>query len=141
MKKVFMGLISFGCGVLLLTGCGSSNKVVCSLSTTDEDAEITADIIATIEDDKVKGVSAKMVFDTEANASTFYGFLTIAQQYSEEKINLDAKLDGKTISIGDYSYMIEQEANEEDGIEEIKVIGKSKQSFIDLMESQNYKCK
>ena len=141
MKKVFIGLIGFGCGLLLLTGCGSSNKVVCSLSSTDEDAEVTADIIATIEDDKVKGVSAKMMFDTEANASTFYGFLNIAQQYSEDAKNLDAKLDGKTITIGDYSYMLEHEASKEEGLEEVKVIGKPKQSFIDLMEAQSYKCK
>ena len=81
------------------------------------------------------------MFDTEANASTFYGFLNIAQQYSEDAKNLDAKLDGKTITIGDYSYMLEHEASEEEGLEEVKVIGKSKQSFIDLMEAQSYKCK
>lgn len=68
MNKKYLGLVGLGCGVLLLTGCGSANTLNCSMDMDDMLAGLgTMKAEVELEYDKdgkeVKGASMKMVVE------------------------------------------------------------------------------
>ncbi len=130
-KKLFYSLIVGVFGALLLAGCGgSSNKVTCTGDIEEggvkyASAEIEAEFDSS---DKIKNVSASMTFESEEVASQYYAYMTALSSMAGDSVKLDAKLDGKKVTIKNYDVIAS--ANEEDNI-----IGISKKEFIEKMES------
>ncbi len=142
MNKKILGLLGIGCGLLLLTGCGSSgDKVVCTATESEGGMSMTAEVTAKLKDNKVDSAEAAIVFDSEETASQYYGMLALVESFSEDGKKLGAKLDGKKVTIENFANVIEEEADEEEGTEAVKVIGESKEDFIKLMEAEGYSCK
>lgn len=139
MKKLYLGAVVGASALLLLTGCGSGNKVNCTASFEEGGHKYTGELIADLDnDDKVKDLSASMTFETEEDADQFYSMyeslINMAKQYAEEgqevpEINI--KKDGKKVIISDYA-ALEEMGSDEDGE---KLIGMSKDDFIKKIES------
>ena len=133
-NKFYLGLIGVGCGLLFLTGCGSSNKVTCTATQEEDGKKMSAEIVATLDGDKVKSVAATLEFDSEETASQYYGFISLANAFAEEGgEKIDAKLDGKKIVVNNYEKMSEQG----------EIAGLTKDEFIKKMEADEagFKCK
>lgn len=87
MKKLFCGL--FVCAfALVLSGCGKSNKLVCTM---EEDGNKAVTTIF-YDGDKVEKAEMKMTFSTEEEAQLTYAFASL-----DEEAN--AKIDGKTVTM------------------------------------------
>ena len=128
MKNKLFALLIIGFGLLLLTGCGSSDdKIVCTSSEEDFGITIDAEIVAKLKDKKVDSVSAEFVLDTEENAEALYSLLG-----GEDS---GAKVEGTKVIVSDFSGML----NSLD--EETTVIGMAKEDFIKLIEEKDYSCK
>lgn len=138
MKKVFFSLTAV-LGVLLLTGCGSSNKVTCSAEVEESGKTYKGEIVAKLDgDNKVKDASITMEFETEDDASQYYStyqmIINFAKQFAQEgqevpEINI--KKDGKKVIISDYAAFAKTNSEEESE----ELIGMSKEDFIKKMES------
>ncbi len=140
MKKGLLLVFVSVFGLVLLTGCGGSgNKVTCSADLKEGDEKYgTAEITAEFDDsDKVKSVSMVMNLKDEDTAQQVYAMFTLANSFTEdESQKIDAKLDGKKITISNYEAMSSDD--------EEKIVGMSKDDFIKKMEADeemNAKCK
>ena len=142
-SKFLLGLTVTLCGTLLLTGCGgdsSKNKVVCTADVEKQDSKYKGEIVAYLDsNDKVKDAEATLTFETEDEAKQLYdmynGLLALAKQFAEDKTeipNVEFKLDGKKVTIGNYAEFATTMGEEE---EEESLIGMSKSDFIAKMEA------
>lgn len=150
MKKYCFTFIALLCFTFLLTGCGSSNKMVCSGDFEDEgEKHGTTEITAEFEEGKVKKVSAEMIFDNNEYASQAYSMVELFIKLSEQEAaqkgveapKLNARLDGKKVVIDDYAGFMDNSSSSE---ESSGVIGMSKDEFkkfvADTYDNQ-YTCK
>lgn len=133
-NKYFLGLIVSVFGLVLLTGCGGSSgkKVTCTADLNENGTNYgTAEIIAKLNDsDKVTGASMVMKIKDETYAQQIYAMFTLVNSMAQdESQKIDAKLDGKTITINNLeAYM--------NATEEGKgLVGMSKEDFIKAIES------
>ena len=128
MKKKFLyGIVAFGFGALLLTGCGgSSNKVVCSGDFKEGGQKIASgEIAATLDDsDKVKDVSATMTFEDEQTATAYQQLM---EEFGSSGLGIKATRSGKKVTISNYDVL---SSSAEDSL-----VGVSKADFIKAMES------
>ena len=121
-KKLLFGFTTAVCGLLLLTGCGSSNKVVCSStleSTTGKkvEYEVTAEIDS---DNKIKSVTAAFIYESEEDANDAYDSFKERKASVEaegEILDYDVTKSGKKLIVGSTG-------------EFEKLIGYSKDDFV-----------
>lgn len=121
--------------VLLLAGCGKSNKVVCSGKVEEGGETYEAKITGYLENDKIKSVDAEMVFTSEETAKTMCGLMSLANGMAEEDgQKLDVKCDGKKMTIKGFDKL---DSTEED---ESKLTNATKEDFIKyFQEESDYK--
>jgi hypothetical protein len=114
MKKSIFSLLILFAGVLLLTGCGSSNKVVCTvkLETNDmESQELTAELD---KDNKVEKIQLVISYTSKDAAKTDY---ESAKSYYGDSISQS----GKKITVKD----LQTKSGWKD------IVGKTKEEFIE----------
>lgn len=140
MVKKLILLIYF-CSLFLFVGCASSSKdnIVCKIA--EEYNGMTMDnvVTASIENDKVASVSGTFTFDSEKNANAYYTFLTVFEKNLGDDKSLGITLDGNTISVEKYYYLIEYNLNNNE--KTISIIGQSKEDYIKVLEDRNFSCK
>ena len=152
MKKIYFGVISL-VAVLLITGCGSSNKVVCTASIDEQGQKYDAEMTAKFdENDKIENVSFTMTFTTEEEAKLIYRqyeeMMRLAEQFAQQGQQVpqfEIKNDGKKITIGDYAAFVKlaYEGMEQPGAQEDapkrepkdELMGMNKDTFKKNMES------
>ena len=131
-NKYFLGLIVSVFGLVLLTGCGGSGKkVTCTADLKEGDTKYgTAEITAKLDDsDKVTSATMVMKLDDEQMAQQVYGMLSLANSFAQDDSQkIDAKLDGKTITINSAETYLAKEGGEE-------LVGMSKADFIKKIEA------
>ncbi len=147
MKKMYLGAITGMCGLLLLTGCGSGNKVTCSSEFEESGHKFSSEIVASLDgDNKVKDVSASMTFENADDAEQFYsmyqGILDMAKSYGgeEEVPKIDIKKEGNKIIIDNFAEF-EKMSSDDDSA---NIIGMTKEDFIKQIESdeeEKWSCK
>ncbi len=137
------GLLTSVLCLLLLTSCGikNNNKVVCSSVETQGDIKMTTEIVATIKDENVKSLTATVTFDSLEDAELYSEILSRINSSLLDNDKLNISVNGKQIVIGNYEKMIEQDADEVEGIRAVKIIDESKDDFIKIMNEQKYSCK
>ena len=141
MKKLQLGAVVGVSALVLLTGCGGSgNKVNCTANFEEEGHKYKAEMIAELDNDKVKDLSASMTFESADDADQFYSsyqaIINMAKQYAEEGQEIpeiDIKKSGKTITISNYAALTST-IDSEDGE---KLIGITKDEFIKKVESMD----
>ena len=129
MKKYAFLMVA---GLLLVSGCGSKNEVVCTGSSSEDGMNLTMKVTATIKDEKVSAAKAVMTFDSKEMADAYCGIFNLASSLTEDGEKIDVKCDGKDVIFNDYS----QFADSED-----QIIGMSKEDFIKAMETSELSCK
>ncbi len=135
-KKYLLSLIGISCGIILLTGCGSKEKLVCTQSQgTDENG--STEIVATLEDDKVTKVEIGFVFESAEEAKEEYE----KSKDSSMAKSFQLKLSGNKIIAQNGEKMFGGNFEDEEGTPNKKVIGMTKQEFIDEVEKTGFKCK
>lgn len=88
MKKL-LG-ISVCAFILILTGCGKSNKLECSL----KDDEMKTEVTMFFSDNKLSNADIVYSFNDEETAKLYYMFFSI-----DDSEKVDAKIKGKKITI------------------------------------------
>ena len=125
MKKY--GIIALVFGVILITGCGNGNKVVCSGTEKMDQTKIEIKVIGKLKNDKVISVSNERTFADEKDVETYCEGL---KRVNDAALSDDAKIDyeckGKKV-------VIKQSFSEDSAA--------SKNSFIESMENQALACK
>ncbi len=132
MKKIMFSIMVVGC-VFLLTGCGLGNKVVCTGTTEESGYKVGMKVTATLKGNKVDKVSASMSFDNKETADTFCSILKLANTYAEDGKKIDFSCSGKSITIKDYTQLVDSSDE--------KLSDITKEDFIKAMESEKLKCK
>lgn len=118
MKKLFCGL--FACAfALVLSGCGSSNKLVCTMEENGSKSEATI----FYDGDKVEKAEIKMTFSTEEEAQLTYAFASLDE-------GTNAKIDGKTVSMTISADEITEDSEDT-----------SKEAMKKELEAEGYTCK
>ena len=132
MKKY---LLVLACAMLLCAvGCGKKNQVVCTQSGTEDGVTMTTKVIVDFDaNDKLTDATAEIELDNKDTASTYCAFMKLAED-AEKGVKVDCS--GKKITIKGFARMDEDE-------EEEKLIGMSKEDFINKMkeESPEASCK
>ena len=139
MKKLQLGAVVGVSALVLLTGCGGSgNKVNCTANVDEDGHKYKAEIIAELDNDKVKDVTASMTFENADDADQLYNSYTaiinMAKQYAQEGQevpDIDIKKNGKTVTISNYADFASTMESENDE----KLIGITKDEFIKKIES------
>ena len=132
MKKY---LLVLACAMLLCAvGCGKKNQVVCTQSETENGitmkAEVTVDFDA---NDKLTDATAVYELSDKDTASQYCAFMKLAED-AEKGVKIECS--GNKITIKGFAKMDEDEDEE-------KLIGMSKEDFINKMkeESPEVSCK
>lgn len=139
MKKLYLGAVAGVSALALLTGCGGSkNQVVCSATMEEDGQKATAEVVAELDsNDKIKDATISYKFDDQDAADQFYSMYQMLVSMSEqsgEKLDIDIKKSGKTITISNYAALEAMQSEDEDSE---KLIGMSKDDFIKKVESDN----
>ena len=132
MKK---GIITFAAvlSLVLVTGCGSKNQVVCSGKVDDGDDSYEAKMVANLKDGKVSDGYIEMTYNDKKTVETMCKALDFTNSMAkDDKDKVDFKCNGKTIRINTL------EMDEDD-----KYVGLSKDEFIKKASggSANVTCK
>jgi len=119
MKKYFLIAVV---GVLLLTGCGKSNQVVCSASLEEGGLSMKVALVGTLENDKISKVAYEYEFKDSATAEQYCSLIKLSYP--------DAQCSGSKITIPDATGMLETGTDK-------KVIGMTKDEFISFAKADS----
>ena len=122
--------------LIVLTACGSSGndsagvkKVICKQDVSGENAQV----VVVLENGKVKEISGEVTYSTEENAE---GYVSLLNQLSKIKnVDIDVKLDGNKVTIGNYHVVVESSVNSN-----TKVIGATEEEIKSIFVHQNFVC-
>ncbi len=130
MKKLVIFLC---CAVMLLvvTGCGKKNQVVCSKTAEEEGQKMTVEVTVDF-DSSDKATNASMVYDFEDKtlAETFCNLF----KESDQKDNISCS--GTKITIKDLDAFEDEEEEDSE-----KVVGQSKEDVLKTAEEEGFTCK
>ena len=133
MKKYLLLLVV---GLLLVTGCGNGNEVVCTIKKTENGVTTSAELIAKLEEDKVVDADIKMTFDNEEMAQAFCAILRLATTTEDGGQSIKLKCKTKTLVMKNLKNL------SSDTIDvDTTVFGFTKEEFINAMEEEGYSCK
>ena len=119
-------------GVLLLAGCGKSNKVTCSGDVEEGGQKYSMKVTGYLENDKVKTIDAVMEFSSKEEAQTMCGLMSLANGFAEkEKQKIDVKCDGKKMTIKGFEKV---DSNDEG---ESKLANLTKEEFIKYFQDES----
>ena len=119
MRKYLFSLLVFGFGVLFLTGCGSSNKVVCTYKGDSGEVPSSEEITAELDSDgKVVRIDGYLIYSSEDDAKNDFA-------YVEAIYGDSVSLDGKKIMV----------KNLQNSDEWGSLVGYTKDEFIKYVES------
>lgn len=135
MKKLFILLFA----VVLIAGCGKSNKVVCSGNVEEAGQKYEMKVTGYLENDKIKTIDAEMIFGDDEAAKTMCGLMNLVNGFAEkEEDKIDIKCDGKKMTIKGFE---KYDASEES---ETEFMNMTKEKFIEYFQNQqdsNLVCK
>ena len=108
----------------------TTTKVNCTQVMDDE----SYNLVAVLEDNKVVSVSVEATFASESYAESFEKFVSFIGE--TKKVDTGVKREGTKVSVSNYAPVIESD----DGTTKVVVIGESKDTLVDVLVHQNYKC-
>lgn len=123
--------------LLVFTGCNSkSDSIICKNIEVDQGEKLETTVEAVIEDDLIKSINAKFIFDNENSANSFYNIVNIRNEVSDDHYDLGLRIDGTVVYIDNYQYMFQ------DSIQDGKsnIIGMNKDEYIKFMNDKLYTC-
>ena len=123
--------------LLVFTGCNSKyDSIICKNIEVDQGEKLETTVEAVIEDDLIKSISAKFIFDNENSANSFYNIVNIRNEVSDDHYDLGLRIDGTVVYIDNYQYMFQ------DSIQDGKsnIIGMNKDEYIKFMNDKLYTC-
>ena len=132
MKKYF--LIVF-CAALLfvVTGCGSTSKVICTKTNTDGDQTMKEEGVFELDsNNKVTKAYGTFIFDDKDTAQSYCDLFKMS--VGEKYVDL-FECSGKEIKIKDLEKMADDDSDSP------KLTGMTKDELIKLEESEGYSCK
>lgn len=132
MKKVVFVLFA---GLLVFTGCEKSDKNTLECSKTEDDlgTEYKSIVTAKLKDNKISEITGAMELDDEKLANSVCELFSKMSDEDSE-INIKVKCDGKTVTITNFDELL---ASDDD----VQIIGLEKDKFVELMKTEEYKCK
>lgn len=128
MKKLFTFAL-LGLSMVMLTGCGK-NQITCTGSEEQDGQKIELKVTATPKDGKVTEAEATMTFENEDTAKQMCALFEMANGFAEDRKKIDIKCDGKSLTVGNYLQMQDNEKTEY-----------TEDEFIKLMEDEKLTCK
>ena len=128
MKKYF--LLVFCALLLVVTGCGKKNQVICSGTTTEDGTEIKAEIIADFDkDDKLTTVTMIEDLGDKTKADQFCAMYNAFASELSEGVSISCS--GSKVTIKGYEKMDDDEESSE------SMIGKTKEEFKKAIEEES----
>ena len=137
MKKYYVMI--FCIALLFVTGCGNGKQVACSKTETIEGVSATGTIIGELDaNDKVVGASMAYEFADKESATKYCdmmkGLLELSKNLGESTGKASIDCSGSKITIKGFEEL-------EGDDEEDKVIGLSKDEFVQKATEEGYTCK
>lgn len=130
MKKYLLVLL---CAfVLVVTGCGKKNQVVCSKTTSEGDQKVVEEGIFVLDkDNKVESAEGSYIFDDKDLAKNY---CDLFKSLLDDEFKNSISCSDNKVTIKDLHKMQDEDA-------ETKIVGLSKDELIKFEEEQGYSCK